>query len=233
MLPIRSSRPAATARSTVLALFAALGLLAAGCAASTATPTPAAQASAGAGTAGAGGEGPGDTPAAEQYCTRKGGMLVDRTATWNTNEDPAAQLALAGHWRLCEFETGTGDATTRISVDLLTLSSPDPTLASVAYLSKVKTSSAPQISANPADWSCRNDYFGASSWGSTAAVGGWVDASQATFKVMNMCVFPDGSAMDEFGLWYHANGTVRGADLAPLFAYQPGATLPAIFKTGR
>jgi putative hemolysin len=74
---------------------------------------------------------------------------------------------------------------------------------------------------------------GASSWGSTSAVGGWVDNSQATFKVMNMCVFPDGSAIDEFGLWYHANGTVRGADLAPLFAYQPGNKLPAIFTSGR
>jgi putative hemolysin len=144
-----------------------------------------------------------------------------------------AQLQLAGRWRLCEFETGSGDSATRISVDLLTLSSTEPTLASVAYLSKVRTTSPAQPSANPADWSCRNDYLASASYGNTAAVGGWLDASQLVFKVMNLCVFPDGSAIDEFGLWYHANGTVRGADLAPLFAYQPGGKLPAIFQSGR
>lgn len=40
----------------------------------------------------------------------------------------------------------------------------------------------------------------------------------------------DGSAIDEFGIWYYANDTVRGADLAPLFRYQPGPEgLPALF----
>jgi hypothetical protein len=47
---------------------------------------------------------------------------------------------------------------------------------------------------------------------------------------MDECVFPDGSAIDAFGLWYHANGTIRGTDLAPLFAYQPGDRLPAIYQ---
>jgi putative hemolysin len=212
-------------RVAALAALAGLALVSAGCAAAGSVPPSA--------TSVGPANGPGDTPAAEQYCTGKGGTLVDRVATWNTNQDPSAQLQLAGRWRLCEFQMPSGSATTRISVDLLTLSSPEPTLASVAYLSGVKTSSAPQVSANPADWSCRNDYLGASSWGNTATTGGWVDAAQPTFKVMTMCVFPDGSAIDEFGLWYHANGVIRGADLAPLFAYQPGARLPAIFSSGR
>ena len=38
-----------------------------------------------------------------------------------------------------------------------------------------------------------------------------------------MCVFPDLSSIDFWGLTYHAGGTVRGADLAPLFRYQPPA----------
>src|SRR5690242_15154937 len=64
----------------------------------------------------------GSTSDAEAYCTGHGGHLVDRVATWNTNEDPAAQLQLAGRWTLCEFES-SGDSPTRISVDLTTLSS--------------------------------------------------------------------------------------------------------------
>jgi len=48
-----------------------------------------------------------------------------------------------------------------------------------------------------------------------------------------MCVFADGSAIDEFGMMDYAAGTVRGADLAPLFRYQPGTKLPAIFDDPR
>jgi hypothetical protein len=53
---------------------------------------------------------------------------------------------------------------------------------------------------------------------------------------MNECLFADGSAIDEFGIFYYASGTVRGADLAPLFRYQPNGKLPAMFdapKPGR
>ena len=37
-------------------------------------------------------------------------------------------------------------------------------------------------------------------------------------------------AIDEFGLFYYSDGTVRGADLAPLFRYQPGNRLPAVYE---
>ena len=57
-----------------------------------------------------------------------------------------------------------------------------------------------------------------------------MDASQPVFVVMNQCVFADGSSIDEFGLWYHANDVIRGADLAPRFAYQPGDKLPAVYE---
>jgi len=171
----------------------------------------------------------GSSADAQAYCTGHGGQLVNRVATWNTNGDPSTWLQLAGRWTLCEFET-TGASPTRISVDLTTLSSTEPTLASLAYLSKVPSTQPSQPSQNPAGWYCAKDLDATSSFGNTASVGGWVDQSQPVFAVMSLCVFADGSAIDEFGLWYHANGVVRGADLAPLFAYQPGDKLPAVFQ---
>lgn len=171
---------------------------------------------------------------AATYCTDKGGQIVERVATWNTNGDPSTWLALAGHQAFCEFETGTGDGTTRISVDLTTLSSPEPTLAAIAYLSTVKITRPPTVGANPAEWSCAQDFLGAAAFGNGVAGGGWVDADQPVFVVMIPCTFADGSSIDAFGLWYHANGAIRGADLAPLFAYQPGDRLPAVYQsTGR
>ena len=171
-----------------------------------------------------------DQAAAEAYCTEKGGQLTPRIATWNTNSDPSAWLQLAGRWTLCEFEMGEGDQTTRISVDLTTLYSEEPTLAAIAYLSKVQPSGTSSPSGNPASFYCTEDLDGSSQFGNTAAGGGWVDQSQPTFVIMNMCVFADGSAIDEFGLFYYSDGTVRGADLAPLFRYQPGNRLPAVYE---
>ena len=142
-------------------------------------------------------------------------------------------MQAAGRQTFCEFETGEGDDATRISVDLTTLSSTEPTLASIAYLSTVRTTSPPVVGQNPAQWSCANDFLGSAAFGNTAAGGGWVDATQPVFAIMDHCVFADGSSIDAFGLWYHANGTIRGADLAPLFAYQPGDRLPALYEGTR
>ena len=62
---------------------------------------------------------------------------------------------------------------------------------------------------------------------------GWVNTDEPVFKVMVLCVFADDSAIDAFGLWYHANGAIRGADLATKFRYQPGDELPAMFGSAR
>ena len=35
-----------------------------------------------------------------------------------------------------------------------------------------------------------------------------------------MCVFPDLSSIDSWGLTYHSDGTIRGADLTDLFRYK-------------
>ena len=159
-----------------------------------------------------------EASSAEQYCTDQGGILVPRVATWNTNADPAARLELAGRATFCEFESDE-ETPSRIAVDLVTLYSEQPTIAAVAYLSTVSTSSPEQVGPNPAEFSCTVDYAATAAFGNTATVGGWVSTDEPVFTVMNMCVFPDLSAIDAFGLWYHANGEIRGTDLADVLRY--------------
>ncbi len=61
--------------------------------------------------------------------------------------------------------------------------------------------------------------------------GGWVDTADTDVPVVAMCVFPDGSMIDEWGLAYHSDGTIRGTDLAQQFVYQPTDGLPPIFRS--
>ena len=171
-----------------------------------------------------------DEAAAERYCTVEGGKLVPRHAVWNTNADASAWLELAGRMTLCEFESGQGDQTTRVSVDLVTLFSTDPTLAAIAYLSKVPPTLPKVPSANPAEYNCQEGLHGSSTFGDGLSGGGWVNEDEPVFKVMNLCVFPDLSAIDAFGILYYSQGTVRGADLATKLRYQPGNRLPAVFS---
>jgi hypothetical protein len=49
------------------------------------------------------------------------------------------------------------------------------------------------------------------------------------FIVMSLCLFADGSAIDEWGITYYSDGTVRGADLAAIMRYRPDGPLPAVF----
>jgi hypothetical protein len=156
-------------------------------------------------------------------------MLVDRVATWNTNADPAQRLGLAGRVTFCEFESDE-ETPSRIAVDLVTLYSERPTIAAIAYLSDVDVTTPDQPSQNPAEFSCTVDYAGSAAFGNTAVVGGWVNSDEPVFEIMNMCVFADLSAIDTFGLWYHANGSIRGRDLSEVMRYQPGRRLPAMFE---
>ena len=204
------------------ALALALLLVVAGCSAIATTPASGAPASPSA-------SGSFDEAAAEHYCTDQGGMLVDRTAMWNTNGEPDDRLELAGRLRLCEFESGQGDEATRISVDLVTLYSLEPTLAAIAYLSKVPPTLPTNPSLNPAVYNCSQGLGGTATFGDGASGGGWVDDTQPVFKVMDLCVFADRSAIDAFGIFYFADDTIRGADLSKKLRYQPGDKLPAIF----
>jgi putative hemolysin len=72
-------------------------------------------------------------------------------------------------------------------------------------------------SANPSSLYCTQlggtDTFG----GVSSAGGGW--ALEDRSDVLSLCVFPDLSVIDSWGIRYYADGTVRGADLNNLLRY--------------
>ena len=98
---------------------------------------------------------PVDTARAAAFCEQGGGEVQTRAAFWGTNGDEANWLPLAGSNTMCRFQADD-EAHSRIYVDLTTLSSPVPTLAALAYLSKVPmpTSSG---GANPATGYCSKE----------------------------------------------------------------------------
>ncbi len=164
----------------------------------------------------------------EQYCTAKGGQLQTRAAYWGTNGDQSSWVALAGSTTMCRFQADD-EAKSRIYVDLTTLSSQKPTLAALAYLSKVPMPPSTG-GANPATGYCSKELDGSSTFGGVGASGGgWVAKDDADDVVVALCVFPDLSFIDEWGLAYHSDGTIRGTDLATAMAYQPTGPLPPVF----
>jgi putative hemolysin len=179
---------------------------------------------------------PGPLPAGAQadpvtlglYCAQAGGNVHVRYPVYGTNS--AAPLRLAGERHFCEF-TGEDGSSIVIAVAVDTLAAAAPTLAALAYLNPPPLEPGPP-SANPSSRYCSQlggtDLFG----GVTAAGGGWVleddpgalplPAAPSAGDVIAMCVFPDLSTIDSWGLTYHSSGIVRGADLEPLLRYQPG-----------
>jgi putative hemolysin len=163
------------------------------------------------------------------YCAQSGGNVRSRYPAYGTND--ATPVRLAGERRFCEFQAPDDS---RIAVALDTLYATAPSLAALAYLTPPPLGNVPP-GVNPSSVYCTQlggtDEFG----GRSAAGGGWVlqspEASApaaapapapaaAGADVIAMCVFPDLSSIDSWGLTYHADGTVRGADLAPILRYQ-------------
>jgi len=170
-----------------------------------------------------------DLEAAEAYCAEVGGTVQPRQAYWGTNADQADWLALAGTASMCRFQTDD-EAKSRIYVDLATLASKEPTLAGLAYQSKVPMPSVTG-GANPATSYCSKELGGSSTFGAVgAAGGGWVAMDDPDDVVVALCVFPDQSFIDEWGLAYHSNGEIRGKDLATVMQYQT-ADLPPVFSS--
>ena len=166
-----------------------------------------------------------DLSGARSVCEEKTGTVQVREAMFGTNDDPSAWVDMGRSVELCRFQAEDGS---RIYVDTLTLASAGPTLASVAYLSKVPLPDYDPSKGTPATAYCAS--LGASSaYGGGAAGGGWVYMADPDDQVVAMCVFPDGSMIDEWGLAYHSDGSVRGIDLAQQFVYQPTGGLPPIF----
>lgn len=170
-------------------------------------------------------------PQAAAYCEQRGGEVQTRTAYYGTNGDQANWLELGETTSMCRFQADD-EAKSRIYVDLTTLSSSKPTLAALAYLSKVPMPPS-SGGANPASGYCTKELSGSSTFGAIGASGGgWVAKGDPDDVVVNLCVFPDLSFIDEWGLTYHSNGDIRGTDLATAMQYQPGAALPPVFPTG-
>jgi putative hemolysin len=157
-------------------------------------------------------------PAAAQWCASHQGSVVDRYPASNASSD--APVAMGPTVRFCEFSGGESaePPDSRISVRLTTLASDQPSMAATAYLTE------PEIadnggSANPSSVYCE-DLGGVEMGGQLAPDGGWVNGADAT-DVVQMCVFPDLSIIDSWGLAYHTMGTIRGADLESLFRWKP------------
>ena len=158
-------------------------------------------------------------PAAAEWCASHNGTVVDRYPASNASSD--APVAMGPPVRFCEFTGGEGadPADSHISIRLITLASDQPTMAATAYLTKPEMAESGG-SANPASVYCA-DLGGAEIGGVLAPSGGWVNVTDATDILDGLCVFPDLSIIDSWGLAYHTMGTIRGADLEPLFRWKP------------
>lgn len=152
---------------------------------------------------------------AADYCVEQGGSVEYRQPTWSTNNAESTWVKLGDEVPMCRFTHPEDGYESSIFVDLTTLYSENPTLAALAYLAKKPL---PNVApANPAAQGCV-DLGGARNYGPGIDGGGMVLAGD-DLDVVAMCVFADGSFIDEWGIGYYTMGTVRGADLAPMFRF--------------
>jgi putative hemolysin len=160
-----------------------------------------------------------EEPSGTAWCARHGGKVVARYPARNVSS--GSPVALSHAVRFCEFTGGDGadPPDSRISVRMTTLAASELSMAASAYLTKPAMPESGG-SANPASVYCAS-LGGAEIGGVLAPDGGWVNTIHAD-DVVQMCVFPDLSIIDSWGLAYHTMGTIRGANLGPLFR----ATLP-------
>jgi putative hemolysin len=155
---------------------------------------------------------------AAAWCTSHDGTVVERyPASMASSDKP---VALGAPVQFCEFTGGEGadPSDSHISVALTTLTATVPSMAATAYLTKPAMPESGG-SANPASIYCA-DLGGAELGGQLAPDGGWVN-SDDTSDVAELCVFPDLSVIDSWGLAYHTMGTIRGANLESIFRWQP------------
>jgi putative hemolysin len=154
---------------------------------------------------------------AAAYCTDSGGTVETRQPYLNTNLDQSQWVVLAGSIDLCRFEADDADGS-RIYIDILSLASTSPSLAAAAYLAKLPLP-ADTGGANPAAVNCAETVDTTSSWGTLTDGGGWVNLDDPVSTIVDLCVFADRSAIDQWGIAYYAGDITRGADLAPPFRF--------------
>ncbi len=162
---------------------------------------------------------------AAEYCESQGGEVQQRQPASQTDLGESEWVPLGDPVAVCRFQTLDDDAKSRIYVDLVTITSDEPTLAALAYLSRAEIPDDPP--GNPASALCAS-LGGTGAFGSSGRGGGLADPDDADDPVIVPCTFADGSFIDEWGLAYHADGTVRGKDLSGVFQFDQ-STLPQLF----
>jgi len=152
------------------------------------------------------------TPA--EYCVATGGAVQTRIPEYGTNG--GTPLVLAGPLQFCQY-TSAKDGS-QISLLLSTLTAEQPSLAALAYYAKVKVN-LHKCRGGPGSCYCSDlggtDEFG----GINLNGGGWVNSTNAT-DVLDLCVFPDESAIDAYGLFYHSHSIIRGTNLSRVLIYK-------------
>lgn len=166
-----------------------------------------------------------DMAEAATYCEQKGGEVQQRQPAWRTNLAEEDWVPLGDPVAVCRFQTLDDEADSRIYVDLVTISSDEPTLAALAYLSRAEIPDDPP--GNPASALC-SSLGGTTSFGPSADGGGLTAADDPDDPVVAPCTFADGSFIDEWGIAYYGEGTVRGIDLSGVFSFDR-STLPEVF----
>jgi hypothetical protein len=174
---------------------------------------------------------------AEDYCSQQGGAVVQLRPTLNADTDSSVELA--GSLNVCQFISQDGDSVNQVVVDLNTLYSEKPTLAGLAYLAQVPSSNSGVAGSNPASSYCPDDLGGTESFG-TSGNGAWVGGMDPGMEAgdteplsnsIDLCVFADRSAIDDFGLFYASDGTYQGVDLSTVMRYQADDSTPDVFAS--
>ncbi|GAA2031765.1 hypothetical protein GCM10009819_14620 [Agromyces tropicus] len=165
-----------------------------------------------------------DLADAAGYCEQQGGEVQQRRPAAQTNLDEGDWVPLGDPIAVCRFQTLGDDADSRIYVDLVTITSDEPTLAALAYLSRTEIPKDPP--GDPASAQCAA--LGGTGTFGTKGQGGLTLADDPDDPVVVPCTFADGSFIDQWGIAYHSGGTVRGKDLAAVFQFDQ-STLPEVF----
>jgi putative hemolysin len=145
------------------------------------------------------------------HCAATGGAPTKVHPFSNTNADAPNWVAYGGSAQACTYTDANGAS---ITAWASTLSSKKPTMAALAYYAKVPWDG--QGSGNPAALYCIQ-IGGTQVIGALGSGSGW--ATEAGGARRSMCMFADMSAIDDWGLLYHANDVIRGKDLATVFRF--------------
>jgi hypothetical protein len=128
-------------------------------------------------------------------------------------------VRLGGTQQFCEFTSKTDGS--RIYAAVETLYTELPTLAASAYLFKPAYTPDKNPNKSPATVYC-GELNGTDRF--DGGFGGWVVEGQSS--PIDMCILPDLSIIDSWGLFYHTNGVIRGADLTSCLRFKRQQNAP-------